>query len=111
MCPDWDDHRSRKEILAKNRELLIPLSRGCVPNCVRVTNLSVFSFNGTVGPKGQSLKDEKGENIMTHGDTVKTAHLGLSEPGGAPVTRDEACPLGLKWTRGLFKLESERDLS
>ena len=46
---------------------------------------------------------------MDKGKTNNATHLALSDPSEAPVTTDEPCSLGLRWTRGLFKREGERD--
>ena len=40
---------------------------------------------------------------------MKTTHLALSEPGGAPVTAGETSPLGRKRTRGAFILDGDRE--
>ena len=40
---------------------------------------------------------------------MNTAHLTLSEPGGAPVTAGETSPLSRRRTRGLFIRQGERE--
>ena len=85
---------------------------GDVPGCVPVTNLlSMFSSNGTVRPTGQLLKDTRRNLLLHKWDTVDTTNLTLSEPRGAPVTKDKTSPLGLSWNRGRFLLEGERRAS
>ena len=46
---------------------------------------------GTARSGGSIIRGPKGK-----------AHLALSEIGEAPVTADEPCPLGLRWTRVCF---------
>ena len=38
---------------------------------------------------------------------MRPTHLALSEPCEAPATKDEPCPLGLRWTKGLFIREGD----
>ena len=47
------------------------------------------------------------KTLLDKGDTDKATDLVLSDPSEAPVTTDEPCPLGLRWTRGLFIREGD----
>ena len=105
VWPNRNDHRRRIEVFTEYRKLLILFCSGADTlnaKCTRTrrrtsrrTRLRIRNQPARIrlernrSTKWSIIKDKKDEIMLDTGNTVNTAHLAFSGPGGAPITERE----------------------